>query len=172
MPQSPPLPPLPEGPNLDLARAPIQESSSIDPLMLGLAISVTALMIGLLLWLYLRRRSQAPVSITPKDAALAEINAANSLAKDDLSFVTLCSGAVRRFLISSAKSGPNDGDTSEELISKLPVTNESKSHLRDFFEKCDSVKFAQASLADSEKEEILGAAHALVNTLREGDSKA
>ena len=143
---------------------PHARSSSIDPLMLGLAIGVTALIIGLLRWLYLRRRSQAPVSITPKDAALAEINAANSLAKDDLSFVTpqWRSPTISHF---NVKSGPND-DTSEELISKLPVTNESKSHLRDFFEKCDSVKFAQASLTDSEKEEILGAAHALVNTLR------
>ena len=171
LPQSPQLPPLPEGPDLGLVRAPIEEASSIGPLMLSLGIGASLVVVGLVVWLYLRSRNKEPSPIPPDIAALAELDAADSLAQDDLSFVTLCSGAVRRFLIANIRSGPGEGDTSTEFLNKLPVTKESRSHLSHFFARCDGVKFAQESLSESEKEDILKAARSFVSAFKEGESK-
>jgi len=160
---TPQLPPLPEGPALDKVRGPIEVSSGYEPWQIALALLVTLLVAGSVVWLFLRSRKKQPAPLEPRAAAVAELEAA-SQAADDERFTLLCSNAVRRYF-ESCFNLPATSQTSSEIIARLPLKADEKDAIHDFFERCDGVKFAQRALSENERIELTDTARQLIETL-------
>ena len=159
------LPPLPEGPSLDRLRPPPgaengPETWQILVVLLGLLVVIACLIL-----LYRNRTSKTPAPLAPDQAALAEIETARQHASSDIDLTTLCSGAVRRLLFHQYNL-PHHGLTQEELADKLPLEKTEKEQIRNFFSRCDSVKFAGAGLTKEGRQEILDTATRLVQAHR------
>ncbi len=155
------LPPLPEGPSLDRLRPPPgaengPEIWQILVVLIGLLAAVACLIL-----LYRNRTRKTPAPLAPDQAALAEIEAARQHASSDVDLTTLCSGAVRRLLLEQYNL-PHHGLTHEELADQLPLEKAEKMQIRNFFSRCDSVKFAGAGLTEEGRHEILDTATELV----------
>jgi hypothetical protein len=165
---APQLPDLPAGPSLDRVRGPI-EIPLYEPWQIGVMIALGVLALGLLTWgivRFLRARSnrspQQPAHIT----ALAELKAAAELTTaDDERFAVLSSLALRRYF-ENGKGIAALGRTSLEFLQALEghpqLNSEARTSLSDFLEHCDRVKFAQASLTESERNALTGSAIALI----------
>jgi hypothetical protein len=161
---APQLPPLPEGPALENVRGPIEMNGGDELWQILLAGLAVLLIVGGLAWLYLRSRKQPAVVIDPKVAALAELDAA-SQATDDERFALLCANAVRRYL-EACLDLPATSRTSAEIIVQLPLESEAKNGIRNFFERCDEVKFARQALSQEQRNELADTAQQLIETLR------
>ena len=160
------LPPLPEGPSLDRLRPPPGAESGPETWQILVLLLVLLIVVASLILLYRSRTRKAPGYLAPDQAALAEIEAARHHAPGDVELTTLCSAAIRRLLLHRYNL-PHQGLTHEELAEKLPFENAEKEQIRDFFSRCDSVKFAGAELAEEGRHEILDTAIQLVQAHRE-----
>lgn len=158
------LPPLPEGPSLDRLRLPPGAESALGwwatVLLLGLLATIALLLI------YLRKQSRkTPPPPSPYRAALAEIETARGLAVSDRDFAGLCSGAIRRLLLQHFNL-EQSGLTHEELTYKIPLEKEEKQQIRDFFNLCDGVKFAQVKLSKEERIALSDTALKIANAFK------
>ncbi|MFP4156479.1 MAG: DUF4381 family protein [Opitutales bacterium] len=159
------LPPLPEGPSLDRLRPPPgAESGPVSWQLLLILLALLAAIAWLIL-LYLKRSRKTPTPTVPDQAALAEIETARQYASSDLDLTVLCSGAVRRFLLQRYHL-PHHGLTHEELTDRLPLPPAGKDQIRDFFNRCDLVKFSGSGLSEEDRHEILDTSVHLIHTHR------
>lgn len=145
---APKLPALPDGPAFDRVRGPI-EIPAYEPWQIALAVGVTILFIGLLLWLFLRARKKAGAPTPPYEAAIAELEAAAQLTdNDDERFAILSSQALRRFL-EDGLGLRFSARTSEEFLRSLKnnprFDQDFQSKLSEVLATFDQIKFAQQS---------------------------
>lgn len=157
------LPDLPAGPELENVRGPVEISQGYTIWQITLAALVVLVVAGVLFWLYRNRRKKDIPAIDPKEAALAEIEAA-SLASEDEQFAMLYADAVRRF-ISSRFDIPATSQTSAQVCAGLPLREEEKTEIRAFLERCDGVKFAGQSLNPEARKQLLDTANQLIEHL-------
>lgn len=165
---APQLPALPEGPAFDRVRGPI-EIPAYEPWQIALAIGVCLLALLLLGWLFIRMRRRQPSPTPPYEVAIAELETAAKLTKnDDERFAMLSSQALRRYL--------EDGlglhfkaRTSEEFLRALKANpqfdTEFQNKLTEVLATFDSIKFAQESVTAEKRTHI-------TNTVRELIDKA
>lgn len=158
------LPPLPEGPDLSRLRAPQELGAEAAPWALPGGLLILLGLVVLFAWLYRQSRRPKRSALDPLEAARAEIGAARQAADDDGRFVALCSGAVRRLLLTRYQL-PQQGLTNEELTAKLPLEKELKEQLRHFFGRCDNVKFARESLDPFTRSELGKTAERIIGAL-------
>ena len=161
-PQMPQLPPLPEGPDLARLRPPVEVAAAPQIWPIIAALLAATLIILLRVWIIQNGRKRNIPQVDPETAALVDIENAQSIAKDDISYASICSRSVKRLLADHYHISQGQGFTSEELLRKLPIETENKTKLRHFLETCDSVKFAQGELNDSERESISETAKAII----------
>lgn len=159
--QPPQLPPLPEGPALESVRAPIEAGSGYETWQIALAALAVILIALSFIWLYLRSRNKEAAALPPKEAALAELDAA-SQATDDERFALLCANALRRYL-EYRFNLPATAQTSAELVSRLPLQPDDKENLRSFLEACDGVKFAGQALSEEQRIQLMDTAKSLIH---------
>ena len=165
---APQLPDLPEGPSLDRVRGPI-EIPPYEPWQIGVMIALGVLALGLLTWgiiRFLRARKNRTRQAQPHITALAELKAAAELTTDDDErFAVLSSLALRRYF-ETGKGIAALGRTSLEFLQALEgnarFNADARTALTEFLEHCDRVKFAQASLTESERNALTGSAIELI----------
>jgi hypothetical protein len=166
--QTPQLPDLPVGPSLARVRGPI-EIPPYEPWQIGVMIALGALALGLLGWgivRFLRARRNRPPQLAPRSTALAELKTAAELTTDDDErFAVLSSLALRRYF-ENGKGIAALGRTTLEFLQALEdnslLNAEAQASLTDFLEHCDRVKFAQASLTQSERGALTESATSLI----------
>jgi hypothetical protein len=166
--QAPQLPDLPDGPSLDHVRGPI-EIPLYEPWEIGLMIALGTLALGLLTWgliRCLRARNARTRQDSPHLTALAELKtAADMTAGDDERFAVLSSLALRRYF-ETGKGVAALGRTTLEFLQALEshsqFNTDARNSLADFLEHCDRVKFARASLSDTERNALTNSAESLI----------
>ena len=159
------LPPLSEGPSLDRLRPPPGAESGPETWQILVVLLGLLAIFACLLLLYRNRTRKTPAPLAPDQAALAEIEAARQHASNDIDLTMLCSGAVRRLLFHQYNL-PHHGLTHEELAEKLPLEKAEKEQIRNFFSRCDGVKFAGIGLSEEGRHEVLDTATQLVQAHR------
>jgi hypothetical protein len=165
---TPQLPDLPPGPSLDRVRGPI-EIPPYEPWQIAVMIALGLLALGLLIWgiaRFIRARSNRSRAEQPHLTALAELKAAAELTtEDDERFAVLSSLALRRYF-ETGKGIAALGRTSLEFLQALEgnsqFNTDARASLADFLEHCDRVKFAQASLTETERNALTGSAIELI----------
>ncbi len=166
--QTPQLPDLPTGPSLDRVRGPI-EIPPYEPWQIAVMIALSILALGCLTWgmvRFLRARKNRTPQAQPHITALAELKAAAELTtEDDERFAVLSSLALRRYF-ETGKGIAALGRTSLQFLQALEghpqLNSDARTSLSDLLEHCDRVKFAQASLTESERNALTGSAIELI----------
>lgn len=164
------LPPLPEGPDLDALRL-LSGTESMSELWITLA--ALGLLAGIALVLAYLKKHSGKIQAPPNSyrGALDEIKTARDLAINDGDFATLCSGAVRRLLLRRFKLSQK-GLTDEELTEKLPIEEEDKQPIREFLNRCESVKFANAELSVESRSDLSDTALRIAHTFGHSGEEA
>ncbi|MGJ8638588.1 MAG: hypothetical protein ACSHYA_04275 [Opitutaceae bacterium] len=164
----PELPPLPDGPSLDNVRGPIDvplfETWQI------VTVSIIAAILGIFLFWhfvqFVRHNSQQSKPLTPKAAALAELETAAKLTDDDSRFAVLITSALKLYFETGLKI-PSRGRTSEEFARSLKGNTQLdasfKSTLENVFVHCDAMKFARQASTDAQRAELIETAKELIN---------
>jgi hypothetical protein len=147
---TPQLPPLPEGPSLDRIRGPI-EIPAYDSWQIALAVGLSALFVGLLIYLFIRSRRKAATTTPPYEAALADLQAAADLTtEDDERFAILSSHALRRYL-EEGLGLRSTARTSEEFLLSLKgntqLDESFQTTLGEVLANFDQIKFAQQAIS-------------------------
>lgn len=164
--QTPQLPDLPAGPSLEHVRGPI-EIPPYEPWQIGVMIALGGLAVGLLIWGMIHwARKQRTTHLHAHTAAFAELQtAAECTAADDERFAVLSSLALRRYF-ETGKGIPALGRTTPEFLQALEghslLNDDARSSLTEFLEHCDRVKFAQATLCESERHALTESALTLI----------
>lgn len=166
-----PLPDLPPGPAIERLRGPV-EIPPYEPWQLALAAIFAAIVLGLLAWWAFRlwrQHARRPRPVSPREAALAELDAAQRLtADDDERFTLLTSGALRRYF-EDAWMIPALDRTTEEFLSALAphaiLEAEAQSSLRSCLALCDQVKFARRQLRAEERTQLTTQARHLITLM-------
>jgi hypothetical protein len=175
---APELPQLPEGPALEHLRGPI-ELPSYAPWQIGLMIAAGMLLLGLLTWLFLRARKKSAHTTPPYEIALSELDEAASYTADDERFATLSSLALRRYL-ENGLGLRFSARTSEEFLRSLKGDSRFDENFQDTLTRVltsfDRIKFAQKSITENERIEIIDTVRSLIeqahaSTLTEGAGK-
>ncbi len=165
------LPELPAGPSLDSVRGPVEIPlfETWQLICMGL---LSAVLFGILAsWLvrYLRARAKCPASRSPQQIAHLAIEQVDGT---DREFTQSLSLAVRSYFNTILKR-PILAQTSEETLSHLPpdfpINIES---LRDFFQQCDAIKFAQASLSSEQRIQLSDTARQFIDTVSQAEKEA
>jgi len=158
------LPDLPEGPALENVRGPIEVNEGFESWQVALALLTVLLVVAGLIWLYRRSKKNPAASIDPHTAALAELDAA-AQAADDERFAMLCANAVRRYM-ESCFDLPATSQTSNEIVTQIPLKPQEKSRIQSFLDDCDGVKFAGRPCGKEQRLELLDTGKHLIKTLK------
>ena len=166
MPAARQMPPLPEGPSLDRVRGPI-EITAYEPWQIVLALGFIVLFIGLLIWLAVRSRRKATITIPPYEAALSELQAAADLsAEDDERFAILSSQALRRYL-EDEFGLRSTARTSEEFLLNLKSNTQFdesfQTTLSEILDSLDQTKFSQQTISIESRIYIINTLKDLIN---------
>lgn len=166
--QTPRLPELPQGPNIDRVRGPV-EIPSLETWHIALIILVAFIaivVIGLKLYKNIRpeKKSHAPES--PYKTAIAELQSAAKLtANDDEQFAVLSSKALRRYF-ETGKGINSFGKTTSEFLKSLNnhslLNDDARQSLTECLRHCDRVKFARATLNQAERQALTKSALELI----------
>ncbi|HBR94687.1 MAG TPA: hypothetical protein DEA90_11035 [Opitutae bacterium] len=162
---APQLPPLPEGPTFDRVRGPI-EIPTYETWQIALAVAVGTLLLGLLIWFFIRARSKAPNAIPPRESALAELETAAQLTEnDDERFAQLSSQALRRYL-EKGLGLRFSACTSEEFLGSLKGNTrfplEFQEQLAEVLTIFDQIKFAQKPVSQETRSQIIQSVSQLI----------
>jgi hypothetical protein len=164
--QAPQLPALPEGPSLDRVRGPIA-LPTFETWQIALALLFILLVLGLVLWTFLRNRRKQGTQLPPYDCALRELDAAIQLTEgDDKRFATLTSAALRRYL--EAELGLHfTARTSEEFLRSLKgntrLNGQFQEKLSEVLNTVDRVKFARSPMARQDRIRLSAAIRELID---------
>lgn len=165
---APTVPDLPAGPSLEHVRGPI-EIPFFEPWQIGVMIALGVFVLSLIIWgivKLLHASRNRPPQLSPLSTALAELKAAAELSTDDDErFAVLSSLALRRYF-ENGKGIPALGRTTLEFLQTLEsnalLNTIARASLADFLEHCDRVKFARASLSQTERNALTDSATTLI----------
>jgi hypothetical protein len=138
--------------------APPVDYSLIPPWLVFLAAFLLFTLVGAIIWLYLRRRARVPVTTrSPRELALERLEAARVEIDrtTPYRFSIRVSDILRRYVTEQYQL-PLTRQTSVEFLAALARRSEfsedDKSLLTDFLNRCDLIKFAryEATTADSD----------------------
>ena len=138
--------------------APPVDYSLVPPWVIFCAAFLTLALAGVILWWFLRRRRRAPAVIrSPRELALERLEAARVEIErmTPYQFSIRVSDILRRYVTEQYQL-PLTRQTSVEFLTALARRSEfsedDKSLLTDFLNRCDLIKFAryEATTADSE----------------------
>jgi hypothetical protein len=166
--QAPVLPELPPGPSLDRVRGPV-EIPFLETWQIALIALLGLIVAALLGWKLLQRiRTQRNqhVLISPQDAAIAELKSAAELTTDhDEQFAVLSSLALRRYF-ETGKGIDATGRTTDEFLKSLSnhsqLDDDARKSLATCLQHCDQVKFAKATLTQTERHGLTESALELI----------
>lgn len=165
------LPELPAGPSLDSVRGPVEIPlfETWQLICMGL---LAAILFGILAsWLvrYLRSRAKCPASHSPEQIARLTIEQAGG---DDREYIQTLSQAVRHYFDSKLKRSIL-AQTSQETLAHLPPNFPiSERELTAFFQQCDTIKFAQASLSPKQRIKLSDTALQFIETVHQAEKEA
>ncbi len=125
------------------------------------------ILLALSLWLLLKKKP--PVRLTPFQMALRDLEKARPLAEagQDKAFAIAASDAVRHYLENAYRMPAPERTTEEFLLEAARhawLRGELEAKLRRFLEFCDLAKFAGQQLGGPEREQLLAAARAFLDT--------
>lgn len=154
-------------PGLRDIRGPLEIRSMGDILRLGLLVAALAALLGVAWWWWRRRRkAESPtVSVHPEERAQARLAEALAFVDQPERFCTLVSEIVRTYLEERFGLKAPERTTEEflvELAKSAALESHHKSFLAEFLTQCDLAKFARATPARNELEDLHGAASRLV----------
>ena len=138
--------------------APPVDYSLVPPWIVFSIAFLALVLLGALVWWYVRRRARIPAIVrSPREAALDRLEAARTEIDPmtPYQFSILVSDILRRY-VTEQYHLPLTRQTSVEFLSALARRSEfsedDKSLLTDFLNRCDLIKFAryEATTADSE----------------------
>ena len=155
--QKPQLPPLPDGPLLERARAPI-EPTGIESWPLIIALIALLLIVAWFAWLGFRKCRRHANTYSPYVAATGALDAAATLTKgDDERYAILSAQALRRYLCEQVGIGANSS-TSDEFLQAIArnqtLPSSEKEALARIFARFDHVKFARGRINSEERQEL------------------
>lgn len=136
--------------------APPVDYSLIPPWLIFVAAFIVLSLIGFLIWMFARRRKPVQPPKLPREIALEELERI-SLEIERINpyrFSILVSDILRRY-VTEQYALPVTRQTSVEFLNALakssPFSDDDKSLLEDFLNRCDLIKFAryEATSADS-----------------------
>lgn len=162
-------PELPPGPGLEHLRGPV-EMPPYAPWQYAVAAIAIALVLAALVYVIIRILRQKPkaYSVTPYEAFLGEINAAQMARDDDPRNIAILSQAVRRYLQDTILDN-KPGLTSSELLRKLhnhPIISAEESQtLAKLFEDFDRGKFSPTSNRSRSIEHLAEASLNLIDSI-------
>jgi len=162
---TPQLPPLPEGPALERVRGPV-ELSAHNPIQIIAIAAGILILLGLIGWLFFRKRSTAVAQGCPYENALNELDAAARLtAEDDERFAVLSSLALRRYLEDSCGLRAR-ARTSEEFLRGLRedavFDSNFQAQLAEVLAAFDQIKFAGATIEREKRRALSDSVRSLI----------
>ena len=172
--QAPTIPELPPGPSFDRIRGPI-EIPFLETWQITLITLLGILITGLLAWKlvqYIRKQKNTHTPVSPREAAIAELESAAALTDDNNErFAVMSSLALRRYF-ETGKGMNALGKTTDEFL-KSPDTltwldADARSLLAEFLKLCDRAKFAQLPLAREERRTLTESALKLIEQCETG----
>ena len=171
---TPKLPPLPEGPSLKHVRGPV-EIPAYEPWQIAVAAIVGLCIVIGLIWLLLRSLKKPAATIPPYEAALAELEAAADLTKDnDEQFAVLSSQALRRYL-EDGLGLRFSARTTEEFLRSLKgntqLDDSYQNELAATLACFDRMKFAQSRLDDEARIRITHTVRELIKKAHQTQQK-
>jgi hypothetical protein len=136
--------------------APPVDYSLIPPWLIFVAAFIVLSLIGFLIWMFARRRKPAQPPKLPREIALEELERISFEIEriNPYRFSILVSDILRRY-VTEQYALPVTRQTSVEFLNALakssPFSDDDKSLLEDFLNRCDLIKFAryEATSADS-----------------------
>jgi hypothetical protein len=150
------LPPLPEGPDLERVRGPV-ELSTLAPWQIVLLVLIPLILI-LLLVVFWRRRPRPETKLPAFSQAMQQIDAARKcIDSEGAHYAGLASAALRAYLESKLQLGFSSR-TSEEFLdglraqNRLPEVTEQK--LTEVLATCDRLKFAPSTVPAQKRREL------------------
>ena len=162
------IPELPPGPSLDRVRGPV-EVPLLETWQSMLIILLSLIVAGFLGWRllqYFRQQKNQHQTISPYEAAIAELKSAAELTADnDERFAVLSSLALRRYF-ETGKGIHTLGKTTDEFL-KSPSTHsmlnaDARKSLAECLQRCDQVKFAKESLTQTDRRKLTESALAVI----------
>ena len=145
--------------------APAVDYSLIPPWLVFVIVFMSLSLLGLVVWLFVKRRRPAPPPKLPREIALEELERI-SHEIDKMSpyqFSIRVSDILRKY-VTQQYGLPATRQTSIEFLTALAtpkafgVSGEEKSLLEDFLNRCDLIKFARYEATTSDSELLLGEA--------------
>jgi len=137
--------------------------SLIPPWLVFVIVFVALSLLGLVVWLFAKRRKPPLPPKLPRDIALEELER-TSLEIEKMSpyqFSIRVSDILRKY-VTQQYGLPATRQTSIEFLTALakasPFSAEEKSLLEDFLNRCDLIKFARYEATTSDSELLLGEA--------------
>jgi uncharacterized protein DUF4381 len=143
--------------------APPVDYSLIPPWLVFVIVFVALSLLGLVVWLFARRRKQPLPPKLPREIALEELDRiGREIEKmSPYQFSIRVSDILRKY-VTRQYGLPATRQTSIEFLSALakasPFSGEEKLLLEDFLNRCDLIKFARYEATTSDSELLLGEA--------------
>ena len=140
--------------------APPVDYSLVPPWAIFAAALVGLSLLGLIVWLLARRRNPPPPPKLPRDIALEELEQIG----DEIERITPYRFSIRvsdilRRYVTDQYALPVTRQTSVEFLTALakssPFSEEEKSLLEDFLNRCDLIKFARYEATSSDSRLLL-----------------
>jgi len=132
----------------------------IPPWLVFVIVFVALSLLGLVVWLFAKRRKPAPPPRLPRDVALEELERiTHEIEKmSPYQFSIRVSDILRKY-VTQQYGLPATRQTSIEFLTALakasPFSTEEKSLLEDFLNRCDLIKFARYEATTSDSELLL-----------------
>jgi hypothetical protein len=143
--------------------APPLDYSLISPWLIFVIAFVALSLVGLAVWLFMRRRKPSLPPKLPRELALEELERISRAIKkmSPYQFSIRVSDILRRY-VTQQYGLPATRQTSIEFLTVLakasPFSAEEISLLEDFLNRCDLIKFARYEATSSDSELLLGEA--------------
>jgi hypothetical protein len=139
--------------------APPVDYSLIPPWLVFVIAFVALSLLGLVVWLFAKRRKPAPPKL-PREIALEELEQISREIErmSPYQFSIRVSDILRKY-VAQQYGLPATRQTSIEFLTALakasPFSTEEKSLLEDFLDRCDLIKFARYEATTSDSESLL-----------------
>ena len=143
--------------------APALDYSLIPPWLVFVIVFVALSLLGLVVWLFAKRRKAPLPPKLPRDIALEELERIGCEIEkmSPYQFSIRVSDILRKY-VTQQYGLPATRQTSIEFLTALakasPFSTEEKSLLEDFLNRCDLIKFARYEATTSDSELLLGEA--------------
>ena len=140
--------------------APPVEYSLIPPWLVFVIVFVALSLLGLVVWLFAKRRKPPLPPRLPREIALEELERiSREIERMSPYQFSICVSDILRKYVTEQYGVPATRQTSIEFLTALtkasPFSVEEKSLLEDFLNRCDLIKFARYEATTSDSESLL-----------------